>query len=327
MMDKWNQLCFNVKKHSEKNSSEEFFQIEVVNFFEKLGWSQHKNEILTQLRIPIGTKSGIPDIVIKSETKNLFVVELKRPNSKLLIHNIEQLDSYVKLLSLPFGILIGDSIQLYYNEPGNADQIVKVFETNFIEDNYDGARFIELFSKTTFSTDVLIKYCESQIEKLNDSKFATQIVDDLIAGNGVQRVREIITDVLKENYNENIIKLVLDNLNISLTRNTNIEKEVRVVTLDDSLKNVSTNRYEKFSIELVPSNREKFAELFEKEGCAILCYHYEDGRIIEKVWEKRYFDFKKSDVIGNLRSRPEARKGKWKELGMKKLVCKIQGYN
>jgi hypothetical protein len=47
-MDKWNEICFLIKKHSKENSKEAFFQSEVVNIFEKLGWSRYRNEIETE---------------------------------------------------------------------------------------------------------------------------------------------------------------------------------------------------------------------------------------------------------------------------------------
>ena len=82
-MDKWNEICFLIKKHSQENSKEAFFQNEVVNIFEKLGWSRYRDEIETEKSFPIGANNRLRlDILISLEGEKLFAVELKRATNQ-----------------------------------------------------------------------------------------------------------------------------------------------------------------------------------------------------------------------------------------------------
>lgn len=105
-------------------------------------------------------------------------------------------------------------------------------------------------------------------------------------------------DLLKD-YNEGIVKIVFEN-----------------IIINDSKK------YEKFPIEIIPNDAEEFKKQFIETGVAKLCYHFKDGRVEEKIWGNRNFS-ETANLKANLRSRPEARKEKWKQLGIVKLVCKI----
>lgn len=53
-------------------------------------------------------------------------------------------------------------------------------------------------------------------------------------------------------------------------------------------------------------------------------WYYQNGRVeVQKPWDASRFS-KDSNLLANVRSRPEARKGKWKELGLTKVVYKIE---
>jgi hypothetical protein len=75
-------------------------------------------------------------------------------------------------------------------------------------------------------------------------------------------------------------------------------------------------------IELFPINPNEFKKKFIEKGVANMLYYYSDGRVEKKIWRKGNFT-ENSDVMGNLRSRPEARKGKWQQMGIIKLRCEI----
>jgi hypothetical protein len=112
--DIWNDICFHISYKS-KNASERDFQFIAESLFEKLGWLQHKGEIIAQKLIPVGSAGSVkPDIVIKNNGQTLFVVELKKPNITMSGRNVEQLYSYMRLLKLNFGILLGETLQVYY---------------------------------------------------------------------------------------------------------------------------------------------------------------------------------------------------------------------
>ena len=61
--------------------------------------------------------------------------------------------------------------------------------------------------------------------------------------------------------------------------------------------------------------------LLEKKVAKVKWY-YNNGKVEYKTWKASRFT-KKSNLLGNVYSCPEAKNGKWKELGLAKVVYKI----
>jgi len=75
-------------------------------------------------------------------------------------------------------------------------------------------------------------------------------------------------------------------------------------------------------IALEPSDPDVFRNDLLISRRAIINIHYENGSREERVWNAQRFSAR-SNVIGNLRSRPEFRHGEWQRNGIKKLVVKV----
>jgi len=66
-MEKWNELCYILSENLPSNTSEQLFELKVVQAFEKLGWSQFNNEIVVRKSIQLGASNRIvPDLILKS---------------------------------------------------------------------------------------------------------------------------------------------------------------------------------------------------------------------------------------------------------------------
>jgi len=160
----WNEICFHVKKN--RSSTERDFQTTVEFIFEKLGWSQYKGEIVTQLNIPVGSAGNVrPDLVIKEDNNIVLVVELKRAGAGLSERHAEQLVSYMRLLRLNYGILLGEKLQIYSEIQQKNNQPVKISDISFKEDSEIGAECIEVLSKNGFSYTRLDEFAEKCIEQ------------------------------------------------------------------------------------------------------------------------------------------------------------------
>jgi len=153
----WKEICFHVNRF--RNAPEQDFQTVVELLFEKLGWSLVKGEVVSQITIPVGSSNSVrPDMVLKNDGKTVLVVELKRANVNISERNAEQLISYMRLLRLDFGILLGESLQIYYELPsGNSP--VKVCDIRFVDGSETGVECIEVLSKNDFSFERLTEFC------------------------------------------------------------------------------------------------------------------------------------------------------------------------
>lgn len=319
-MEKWNEICYLINIHKKKNSLEGNYQPEIINIFEKIGWSRFKNEIIEGKSIRVGATNNVkPDLTIKKEDEIVFVVELKRPNAKSNIKSVEQLKSYMRLMRLNYGIYIGDNIELYYDEPNNKENPIKVFESNFDKDNENGAYFIKLISKESFSEIKLQEFCEEKLEQVLDIDIAKKLLTNLTSKNGVELLKELLKESLSSDYNENIIEYVLDNLSVKLSKINEIKQSNFIIKSKDENYTIAP----KLPIELVPDDVIEFKNKFIENGIAFRYFHYEDGHIEKEIWKNRNFS-ESANLMGNIRSIPIARKGKWQKKGIVKLVCKIE---
>lgn len=95
---------------------------------------------------------------------------------------------------------------------------------------------------------------------------------------------------------------------------------------DATLANSSTSRITRATnasrpIELEPENHIEFKERLLLSRIAIITIHYNDGRIEEKTWNANRLS-RNSNVLGNLRSRPELRAKNWQDSNIRK-VCVV----
>lgn len=99
---------------------------------------------------------------------------------------------------------------------------------------------------------------------------------------------------------------------------------IPIVAEKISLKQVENASFDKLPIEFVPNDLELFKKLLLEKKKAYVDWYYQNGRVeAQKPWDASRFS-KDSNLLANVRSRPEARKGKWKELGLTKVVYKIE---
>ena len=75
-------------------------------------------------------------------------------------------------------------------------------------------------------------------------------------------------------------------------------------------------------IELKPSTESDFKRRLLLTKTAYITTFYKDGTSKQKVWNANRFR-ESSSVLGNLRSRPEFRNGKWQKLGIEKVLVSI----
>ena len=91
-----------------------------------------------------------------------------------------------------------------------------------------------------------------------------------------------------------------------------------------SLEQIENTTFDKLPIEFVPKDLKLFKQLLLEKKKAYVDWYYQNGRVeAQKPWDASRFS-KDSNLLANVRSRPEARKGKWKELGLTKVVYKIE---
>ncbi len=75
--------------------------------------------------------------------------------------------------------------------------------------------------------------------------------------------------------------------------------------------------------ELNPHLESEFKQLLLERKQAYITTYYENGTSEKRIWKANSFK-ESSGVMGNLRSRPEFRNGKWQENGIEKVNVSIE---
>lgn len=308
--DIWNDLCFRIKDKNQ-NAPERDFQIIAESLFEKLGWLQYKGEIISQKSIPVGASGNVrPDIVIAENGKNIFVIELKRPGILVSERNSEQLFGYMRLLKLSFGILLGESLQVYFEVPDD-EKPRKIGEIKFDLESEDGINFIKLISKSEYSHEKIANYCKVKIAMENESKRAQDYIDKLCSVDGVKIVTDLLKEKLLAEFSEGIITSMIGEIDIHISRKQGgpiQEAPEPPLSIEEGGK-----------IELLP-NYKVFRNNLLKTHSANWKIIYVNGKEEKGVWSAENFT-ETSDLYNNIRSGPL--RG-WIKKGIMKIILEVR---
>ncbi len=187
----WDKICYEYDKH--KFDKEEIWQVLVENYFSILGWEEQNGEI-TKPKIPFGSaKYLIPDIVLKQDSRDVLVVELKQANKELTDHNEKQLFSYMKQLKLKVGILWGNSIRVFYDVPDSVSDPVEIVDINFNYQDSRGTELLEVLTKKDFSIDNLYAFCKNKLKSKQAEKTNQESIDFLCSTAGEDYIKELLS--------------------------------------------------------------------------------------------------------------------------------------
>ena len=224
-MEKWNELCFILKKSITSDVSEKFLELKVIQAFEKLGWSHFKNEIAVQEGIRVATTTITPDIIIKSNDTKLFVIDVKKPSVDLSNPNHQkQLSDYMRMLHLNFGMLIGNEIRIIVDGSligSNQSELLEII--SFTEDNPKGFNFINLFQKETFSFENIEKHIQQKMETIKENKAIENLKKEIKTNEYSEFLKSELKNKLLKEHNESVIEKVLENFKIKIYDSTQIE--------------------------------------------------------------------------------------------------------
>jgi hypothetical protein len=94
----------------------------------------------------------------------------------------KQLFSYMRQLKLEFGLLIGQSIQLFYDgDLTESDDPVLLETIEFSKDNAKGIAFVDLFTKHGFSQEKLKAYTTHALTKINREQIKVQVKQKILS--------------------------------------------------------------------------------------------------------------------------------------------------
>ncbi len=89
-----------------------------------------------------------------------------------------------------------------------------------------------------------------------------------------------------------------------------------------NLINNSEKSADLLPIELHPHDSNEFLDKILITKNALIKIHYTSGQVEEKIWRVSRLS-RTSNILGNLRSRPEFRNNRWQTLGISKVIVQV----
>jgi len=324
--EKWNEICFLLSENVQKDISEHMFEQNIVQALRVLEWKEFLGEIDIRPSLQIGAVNRItPDIVIKSTgNKKLFVIEIKQPNIPFNTKFQQQLFSYMRQLKLEYGILVGQSIQLFYDgELVKQDDPILLDTIKFERNSEKGEKFVEMFCKDNFNPVSLKEYAIQELKKINLKKDFKLLKNKILSDEFIMTIPNLIKQEFVSDYDGELIDAVMDELEIEIRSKVKEVESPRIVTKEYAQPKEHVYSSTVLPIVLNPNDEATFKRKLLLVRRAFITTIYADGREEKKPWNAMHFR-ETSGVIGNLRSRPEFRNGEWQKRGIIKVFVSIE---
>lgn len=228
-IEKWNLIVDSY--NSLYSSLESRLQVEWEMYCTELfGYKKLLHEIDSQRHLTVGSGGSIvPDIILRTNSLDIFDIELKQYNMPFNQTFEKQLISYLNQTHLSVGMIVCNKIYLYYYD--YVPNIISKVEIPFEKDNADGIELVDLISKITFSEDNIRNFV---LEKAKREKNLTNIKSSLTS----EWIKLAVKEKLLESYFEDEIDCVLSEYSFFVKNAGTIEIS-SATTYNDSLIDVS----------------------------------------------------------------------------------------
>jgi hypothetical protein len=266
-MERWNEINFILSEKVKSGISESIFEKYVIEALRILGWSEYLGDLIIRPSINIGSSKRItPDIIVKKGDKKLFVIEIKKPGNQIKTRYAEQLTSYLRFSKLEVGIIIGEKIQLVYDDKSSWGEDAFIFEEiEFKMNNPKGEEFVRLFSKEGFNIEQITEKVKEKKAALEDIESAEKLKKELISSTFQHRLKELLKKELSTKYSGSIIEKVLTEINIYIQVDSAlIEQECTTIKINREATSRNSLNPANNEIKIGKYVRETFNEVVDK---------------------------------------------------------------
>jgi hypothetical protein len=245
--EKWNEICYLLSENLPTDLSENDFGQEVIQALRILDLKEYKGEIEKEHSLHFGSVNKLrPDFIIKSENKRLFVIEIKLPKIPINSDFQRQLFSYMRQLKLEYGILIGQGIQIFYDgDLINHEDPILLETIQFKPDSEKGEKFVELFSKESYSTELLKSFTLNALEKINRKEDQKKLTKEILSDKYQIKIIELIKQDFLNEYDGELIDNVLEKISVNISSNISTETEEQKAPKRNWESNVQQNTRDK----------------------------------------------------------------------------------
>ncbi len=213
----WSNICKMMRNAPRQSEMEYQNYIKDMILDIALGWNS--NQIVEQLSLQLGsTERLVPDLLVRKDNNNSFIVEVKKPGHKKGRRDIEQLQSYMKQLEIPVGVYWGDEVEVYWKTIGDGSAPVLLLSLNFNVLCVDGDAFVSLFSEENYSLDAIRAFKEECDAKCRFESEVNILLEEVTAPEFQKSVKSIIRNYfIEKGLDEDIVETVMGKVMVCIS--------------------------------------------------------------------------------------------------------------
>ena len=326
-----------------QSSEQDTREIAVNNVIGELGWDTlDRNEVAREYSV----RGGRVDYCLRSQTRNLVLIEVKRAGTDLAEHQ-EQLLRYAFEEGASLAALTDGLVWWLYlpMEEGGWEQR-RFARVNFCEQqSADAAAVLHRFLNRS---GVVRGEAQEEAKREFESQEREQLVRaalqdawERVLGDPDSLLREELADAVRDISGHRPDRDTIAGFLRGMLGNTGGRGETSVVRTmrseaamqpqksywrSDAIDNgeVEPSSRDTLRIDLDPPRQEDFLRMLLRTKRARIIELHRDGRTEERPWDARNMS-PSSNVIGNIRSRPRYRAGIWQQHGIVRLRVTIEG--
>lgn len=224
----WQEFCYDLITSKANDDLEDKYQDLIENGLRQLGWSKAKKELCPKERLEVGNNGQLePDITLKINKRPVLVIEIKRPRNKIHKRQELQLLSYMRMVSVPIGLYIGEEIRLYYDYGSLCNTPpYMAWRTDIDSDTKEGKVFIDFFQRETFNEKRIIDFCAKSYNENKTKEIMTSFSNALKVDQN-RAMHEVLTEyfVNYKKCNPNFVQSLLETLYFTTTPSQKKDEE------------------------------------------------------------------------------------------------------
>ena len=328
-----------------QSSEQDTREIAVNTVIGELGWDTlDRNEVAREYSV----RGGRVDYCLRSQAHNLVLIEVKRAGTDLTEHQ-EQLLRYAFDEGVPLAVLTDGLVWwLYLPTAGTSWEQRLFFRVNFREEQPDAsaAALYRFLNRDGVVSGVAQSEAEREFESQERDRRIRAALQDAwqrVLGDPNSLLRDLLAEAVHEiaghqpdqDMIADFLQGMLGNAGVGgvggvapvvRTAQSGAGKPVptpegRSVAVDDG--DLQLIQRHTLPIELDPSPQTVFLKELLRTKRAWIVELHRDGGYEVRLWEATKMSAS-SSVVGNLRSRPRYRAGKWQRLGIASLRVSIE---
>lgn len=190
---------------------------------DKLGWKN--SQITEQQTLQLGsTERLVPDLVVRKDERNSFILEVKKPGHQKSEGDINQLLSYMKQLEIPVGLYWGDEVYVYWKTIGDGSSPVLLLSLNFNVLCEDGNAFVTLFAEENYNVENILDYKNELLAKAIFETKVNELKEKVTTPIFQDKVKNLVSRILLDKgFDNEVVRSVMENISVSIILKSSTE--------------------------------------------------------------------------------------------------------